>query len=103
MQLIRLRDGSVPPYPIRVTSDEVCWTLVDNVAQAHQPELYKSVAALKGLADEDVDRQLAFWASALKAVAPEFLKGDLSAFADADAVVRERAWRMGKPVVPKGP
>jgi len=36
-------------------------------------------------------------------VAPEFLKGDLSAFADADAVVRERARRMGKPVVPNGP
>ena len=59
VQLIRLRDRAVPPYPIRVTSDEVYWTLLDNVVQGRLPELYKSVAALKGLADEDVERQLA--------------------------------------------
>ncbi|MGI8808771.1 MAG: hypothetical protein ACR2KK_13185 [Acidimicrobiales bacterium] len=76
---------------------------MDNVVHARQPELYKSVAALKGLADKDVEHQLMFWASALKSVTPEFLKGDFSAFADADAVVRERTRRRAQKVVAKGP
>lgn len=103
VHLIRLRDGLMARYPVRITSDEVSWTLLDNVVQARQPELYKSVPALKGLADKDVEHQLMFWASALKSVAPEFLEGDFSAFADADAVIRERARRRGQQVVSKDP
>jgi len=52
--------------------------------------LCREGALLSGLSDDDVQRQLAFWASALRSVAPEFLEGDLTLFADAEEVVRER-------------
>ena len=90
VHLIRLVDGTVPPYPIWVTSAPIDWTLLDNVLIARAPELYRVGALLKGLSDDDVERQLAFWASALRSVAPEFLEGDLTLFADAEEVIRAR-------------
>lgn len=93
VQFIRLVDGAVPPYQAWITSAPIVRTLLDNVLQARAPELCREGARLKGLSDDEVERQLAFWASALVTVAPEFLDGDLSLFADAEAVIRARIAR----------
>jgi hypothetical protein len=88
VHLIRLVDGQVPVYPIWITSEPVNWALLDNVLEARTPELLEQVA--RGLTDPELDRQLAFWASALMTAAPEFLEGDLTAIADAESIVRQR-------------
>jgi hypothetical protein len=88
VQLIRLVDGQVPAYPIWVTSEPMNWALLDNVLEARAPELLQRAAG--GVTGPEVDRQLAFWASALATAAPEFLDGDLAAIADAESIVRQR-------------
>jgi hypothetical protein len=88
MHLIRLVDGQVPAYPIWVTSDQINWTLLDNVLKARSPDLLQRVAG--GLTEPELDRQLAFWASALVTAAPEFLDGDLTAMSEAEKIVRQR-------------
>lgn len=90
VHLIRLVDGAVPPYPVWVTSEPLNWVLLDTVLQARSAELFQQVAAQRGLDDSQVERQLAFWASALVSVAPEFLHGDMAAVDEAETIVRER-------------
>lgn len=88
VHLIRLVAGQVPAYPIWITSEPVNWALLDNVLQARSPELLQRVTG--GLSDPELDRQLAFWASALVTAAPEFLDGDLTAISEVESIVRQR-------------
>lgn len=90
IDLIRLVNGEVPAYPIWVTKDELNWTLLDNVLEARDRALFEQGVALGGLSDDELEHQLAFWASALKTVAPEFPDGDLAALSEAEAIVRAR-------------
>jgi hypothetical protein len=88
VHLIRLVDGQVPAYPIWVTSERMNWALLDNVLEARSPELLQPEAG--GLTNPELDRQLAFWASALVTAAPDFLDGDLTAMSEAETIVRQR-------------
>ena len=56
VNLIRLVDGEVPPYPIWITDEVLNWTLLDNVIEARRPDLS---APSGGLKDDDLERQLA--------------------------------------------
>jgi hypothetical protein len=86
--LVRLVEGQVPPYPIWISAEQINWVLLDNVLEARGPSRPNTPAG--GLTAGDLERQLAFWASSLITVTPEFLDGDMSAIDDAAAVVRGR-------------
>jgi len=90
VQLIRLVDGEVPPYPIWITPDRIDWTLLDNVLEARRPDLMEAALPMTGLQDRDIDLQLAFWANALREACPDFLAGDFAAIDEAGEIVRER-------------
>ena len=49
IQLIRLVDGVVPPYPIWITDARIDWTLLDNVVEVRRQDLLAQAATLKGL------------------------------------------------------
>jgi hypothetical protein len=88
VHLVRLVERQVPAYLIRVTSEPINWALLEMVVGARAPELLQQVAG--GITDRELDRQLAFWASALLTVAPEFLGGDLTAISEVETIVRQR-------------
>lgn len=88
--LIRLVDGEVPPYPISITAAPVNHALLDTVLEARDEALLRDAARMGGLGAAQVERQLSFWATTLREVAPECLEGDLSAVDEAEAVVRRR-------------
>lgn len=90
VSLIRLVDDAVPPYPIWVTSQPLDHTLLDNVLEARRSPLLEDSRRMPGLDDVALERQLAFWAEALRTVAPDFLAGRLSAIDEAESVVRAR-------------
>jgi hypothetical protein len=93
VNLIRLVDGAVPPYPVWITAARIDWALLDNLLEARSPTLLGQARALSGLDDDSLERQLAFWATALQEAASDFLDGDLSPIDEAGAVVRERVRR----------
>lgn len=86
--LIRLVDGEVPPYPIWITSAPVSHVLLDTVLAARDRADPREPRG--GLHPDDVERQLSFWATALRDVVPDFLAGDLSAIDEAEAVIRRK-------------
>ena len=90
VSLIRLVDDEVPPYPIWVTSEPLNHALLDNVLEARRSPLLEDSKRMSGLDDMALERQLAFWAEALRTVAPDFLAGSLSAIDEAESVVRAR-------------
>ncbi|MDP9181819.1 MAG: hypothetical protein M3P04_03435 [Actinomycetota bacterium] len=90
VQLIRLVEGKVPPYPIWITADRIDWTLLDNVLEARRPDLQHAALPMTGLQDRDIDLQLAFWANALRDTCSDFLAGDFGAIDEAGDIVRER-------------
>ncbi|MFN8022233.1 MAG: hypothetical protein U0Q03_11960 [Acidimicrobiales bacterium] len=89
VNLIRLVDDQVPPYPIWITDDVVNWTLLDTVIEARRPDLMKQLPP-GGLDESELDRQLAAWAELLRLVAADFLDGDAGAIDDAAEVLRQR-------------
>ncbi len=93
VHLIRLVDGDFPPYPIWIGSDPVNWVLLDTVLEARDPDRAQQAAALSGVDEDSVDQQLAFWADALQAAAPDFLRGSLAVIEDAEKILRSRARR----------
>ncbi|MEO7259933.1 MAG: hypothetical protein ABI047_01465, partial [Jatrophihabitantaceae bacterium] len=90
VDLIRLTDGVVPPYPIWITSERIDWTLLDNVVEARLPSRIKESLSMAGLDAKRLDAQLAFWAQTLQDVAADFLAGDFAALDEAAEIVRER-------------
>ena len=89
VNLIRLVDDEVPPYPIWITEEVLNWTLLDNVIEARRPDLSAQIPS-GGLQEDELERQLETWAELLRLVAPEFLEGDPSAIDDAAVVIRQR-------------
>jgi hypothetical protein len=90
VQLIRLVDGHVPPYPIWITSERIDWTLLDNVLEARYPGLQAESRRLTGLDESALERQLTFWADALRVAASDFLGGSFDAIDEAAVLVRQR-------------
>jgi hypothetical protein len=90
VSLIRLVEGMVPAYPIWITSDRIDWVLLDNVLEVRRPDLFVQARLMTGLGGEQLDRQLAFWSSAVREVVPDFLAGDLGAIDEASELIRER-------------
>lgn len=90
VSLVRLVDDEVPPYPIWVTSEPLHHTLLDTVLEARRSALLQDSRGKSGLDDTALERQLAFWAEALRTAAPDFLAGSCSAIDDAASVVRAR-------------
>ncbi len=89
VNLIRLVDNEVPPYPIWITDETVNWTLLETVIEARRPDLVEQLPA-GGLKDAELDGQLAKWAELLRVVAPDFLGGDTAAIDEAAEVLRQR-------------
>ncbi len=89
VHLIRLVDGSVPPYPLFMTAAPMDWVLLDTVLEIRNPERSAKAQAFQGLSTAEVEQQLAFWAESIQTVALDFLQGDLSAIDQADALLRE--------------
>jgi hypothetical protein len=89
VNLIRLVDGEVPPYPIWITEEVLNWTLLDNVIEARRPDLSAQIPS-GGLQKDELERQLETWAELLRLVAPESLEHDPSAIDDAAVVIRKR-------------
>lgn len=88
VELIRLVEGSVPPYPIWITSERIDWALLDNVIEVRAPEMRSERLSMRGLSSGDLEKQLAFWAAALLTVAPDFLSGSCSSIDEAATLVR---------------
>ena len=90
VELIRLVDGQVPPYPIWITDDRIDWVLLDNVVKVRQPHLMAEVAGHTGLGTAQVDEQLRFWAQVLRDVAGDFLGGDFAPLDEAAVFIRSQ-------------
>jgi hypothetical protein len=90
LQLVRLVGGEPPEYEVWVTDGPLNRVLFDNVLIARAPELEEASRALSGLSREDEEKQLRFWADALRSVAPDFLEGDDAPLREGEQVVRQR-------------
>jgi hypothetical protein len=88
--LLRLVHGELPEYEVWVTDSPRNRVLFDNVLIARALELDEASRALKGLSSDEEDKQLRFWADALRSVAPDFLDGDDAALREGEQVVRQR-------------
>jgi len=90
VELIRLVDGEVPPYPIWITDARIDWILLDNVVMARKPALQDEVRNQSGLKPAEIESQLGFWARTLRDVAQDFIDGDPAPIDEAGALVRAR-------------
>jgi hypothetical protein len=90
VQLIRLVNGEVPPYPIWITDDRIDWALLDNVVEAREPNLMAEVSRQTGLKPSEIDEQLRFWAQVLRDLAGDFLDGGFGPLDEAGALIRGR-------------
>jgi len=90
ISLLRLVDGKLPGYEIWITESPPNRVLFDNVLIARAPEVDEASRALGGLSRDAVEKQLLFWADALRSVAPDFLAGDDAPLRDGERVIRQR-------------
>jgi hypothetical protein len=90
IELVRLVAGEIPEYDVWVTDSPRNRVLFDNVLIARAAEVDEASRALSGVSSKDEERQLQFWADALRSVAPDFLEGDDAALRDGEQVVRQR-------------
>jgi hypothetical protein len=90
LELLRLVAGELPEYDVWVTDSPRNRVLFDNVLIARAPEVDDASRALSGLSREEVEKQLRFWADALRSVAPDFLDGDDAPLREGERVVRQR-------------
>jgi len=90
LELLRLVDGEVPEVDVWLPEGALNRVLFDNVLIVRAPELDEAARDLKGLSSEDEEKQLTFWAEALRTVAPDFLDGDDAALRDGERAIRER-------------
>ena len=84
--LARLTEGALPPVRVFVTEKPFDDVLLDNVMEARAPDR----ARRQTTPGRTYEKQLSFWAEALRTVAPDFLMGDLSAIEDGERAVRAR-------------
>ena len=90
LELLRLVDGELPEVDVWLPEGALNRVLFDNVLIVRAPELDEAARDLKGLSSEDEEKQLTFWAEALRTVAPDFLDGDNAALRDGERAIRER-------------
>jgi hypothetical protein len=90
LELIRLVGGELPEYEVWITDTPRNRVLFDNVLIARAPELDEASQALGGLSKGDEEKQLRFWADALRSVAPDFLDGDDAPLREGERVIRQR-------------
>jgi hypothetical protein len=90
LELLRLVAGELPEYDVWVTDSQRNRVLFDNVLIARAPEVDEASRALSGLSREEVEKQLRFWADALRSVAPDFLDGDDAPLREGERVIRQR-------------
>ena len=88
--LLRLVEGKLPEYEVWVTDRPRNRVLFDNVLIARAPEVDEASRDLSGLSREDEEKQLRFWADALRSVAPDFLEGRDAPLREGEHVVRQR-------------
>ena len=90
VNLIRLVDGVVPPYPIWITAEQINWVLLDNVLEVRDRARFEEAMTLRGLDNAKVNRQLQFWADCLRTTAGDFLRGDMAPIDEAAELIRAR-------------
>jgi hypothetical protein len=88
--IARLKNGQLPPTRVFVTAQPFDDVLLDNVIEARAPGHRRWSTAPQGLAADQIDEQLQFWATALTEVAEDFLKGSFDALEDGERAVRDR-------------
>jgi hypothetical protein len=91
ISLLRLVEGQSPEHEVWLTERPLNRVLFDNVLIARAPELADASGPLKGLSSPALEKQLRFWADALRSIAPEFLQGDDAALVDGERVIRQSA------------
>ena len=90
LELLRLVGGELPEYEVWLTDRPRNRVLFDNVLIARAPELDEASRGLTGLSSADEEKQLRFWADALRSVAADFLDGDDAPLREGEQVVRQR-------------
>jgi hypothetical protein len=90
IELLRLVGGEIPEHEVWVTDSPRNRVLFDNVLIARAPEVDKASRTLGGLSNEDEEKQLRFWADALRSVAPDFLDANDAPLRDGERVIRQR-------------
>jgi hypothetical protein len=88
--IARLKNRQLPPTRVFVTAQPFDDVLLDNVIEARAPGHRRCSSAPQGLAEDQIDEQLPFWATALTEVAEDFLQGSLDALEDGERAVRDR-------------
>ena len=88
--LARLQDGGLPATRAFVRARPFDDVLLDNVIEARAPGHRRWSTAPQGLAEDQIDQQLQFWATALAEVAGDFLGGSFDALEDGERAVRDR-------------
>jgi hypothetical protein len=91
VSVMRLVDGQLPEYPVFILPDTVInQTLFDNILMITNPTLLDQLNGLKGLDDDQIEKNLAFLARTLEENVSAFLNGDLSIFEAVDRLIKER-------------
>jgi hypothetical protein len=94
VELMRLVHGALPTYPIFIVDSEPLNTFhADHLLLLRRPDARAVLAQQRGLSDEEVEAQLAFWSSALQAYGQDLLAGDLRVLDELEREVREYARR----------
>jgi hypothetical protein len=88
--IARLKDGRLPPTRVFVTAQPFDDVQLDNVIEARAPGQRRWSTAPQGLAEDQIDGQLQFWATALTEIAEDFLEGSFDAIEDGERAVRDR-------------
>lgn len=92
VQLMRLVAGELPEYPIFVVDSAPVDTFyADDLVALRQANADQGLVRQRGLSDEDVEAQLAFWAAAIREHGQDFLHGDLRVLDTLERIVRDRA------------
>ncbi|MFZ1994264.1 MAG: hypothetical protein WAU75_09155 [Solirubrobacteraceae bacterium] len=88
--IARLKDGRLPPTRVFVTAQPFDDVQLDNVIEARAPGQRRWSNAPQGLAEDQIDEQLQFWATTLTEVAEDFLEESFDALEDGERAVRDR-------------
>ncbi len=79
--LTRLVDGQLPEYPVFINPDTpINYVILDRVLQVRAPQKAEKLIELKGLSNEQVERNLVFLADALRVYCDDVLRGDFAIF-----------------------
>jgi hypothetical protein len=97
VSVLRLVDGELPAYPIFVVDSVPVntfladWLLKLRGDPGNEPD--------RGVGSDEVEAQLAFWATSLQQYGGDFLAGDLTVLDQLEQMIRDNARRHGPPQV----